>query len=100
MTDVNSSGAELPAAMNVAPATSSLRCRRCRGAKTDTGEEDFPGIELPMTPPEKGSWGLLRDLGLGSIPAELTIFSENLGPRESKVPKLQVTKSKGPGAPG
>ena len=28
MTDVNSSGAELPAAMNMAPATSSLRCRR------------------------------------------------------------------------
>lgn len=34
MTDVNSSGAELPAAMNVAPATSSLRCRRYRGART------------------------------------------------------------------
>lgn len=33
MTDVNSSGAELPAAMNVAPATSSLRCRRCGGAQ-------------------------------------------------------------------
>lgn len=34
MTDVNSSGAELPAAMNVAPATSSLRFRRYRGART------------------------------------------------------------------
>lgn len=30
MTDVNNSGAELPAAMKVAPATSSLRCKRCR----------------------------------------------------------------------
>ena len=29
MMDVKSSGAELPAAMNVAPATSSLRWRRC-----------------------------------------------------------------------
>lgn len=33
MTDVKSSGAELPAAMKVAPATSSLRLRRCE-AKT------------------------------------------------------------------
>lgn len=35
MTEVNSSGAELPAAMKVAPATSSLRCRRwwTRGEK-------------------------------------------------------------------
>lgn len=31
--DVKSSGAELPAAINVAPATSSLRCRFCKPVK-------------------------------------------------------------------
>lgn len=35
MMDVNSSGAELPAAMNVAPATSSLRLRRCEKGVRD-----------------------------------------------------------------
>lgn len=60
MTDVNSSGAELPAAMNVAPATSSLRCRRCKGAKAQVswdsfqngGHRDAPGPRLsPSSPP-------------------------------------------------
>lgn len=49
MTDVNSSGAELPAAMNVAPATSSLRCRRCRGAKTQVSRVS-PGTAATVTP--------------------------------------------------
>ena len=50
MTDVNSSGAELPAAMNVAPATSSLRCRRCRGAKAQVSlllEERLSLLQVP-----------------------------------------------------
>lgn len=49
MTDVNSSGAELPAAMNVAPATSSLRCRRCRGAKAQVSWVS-PGRAATVTP--------------------------------------------------
>ena len=39
MTEVNSSGAELPAAMKVAPATSSLRSRRWRERERERERE-------------------------------------------------------------
>lgn len=49
MTDVNSSGAELPAAMKVAPATSSLRCKRCRETQSQRlPHEAGEGISLSM----------------------------------------------------
>lgn len=41
MMDVKSSGAELPAAMNVAPATSSLRWRRCEKLAQEEQKEDI-----------------------------------------------------------
>lgn len=101
MTDVNSSGAELPAAMNVAPATSSLRWRRCVQNKNKTGELGFYlGIHMTVTPhvPSSGTsegprgrvqclvWSSIQRLALSAIcsppsPAESAGYKTSLAKR-------------------